>query len=120
MLKRTMLAMAAAAAMAVMSFAAEPAEARVNVYLGVPYYGYQVAPHWRYYNGRGWYDPYAYSNVQPGKLSCGQARRLVKDRGYYNISAVDCVGKIYTFWAFRNGKRFYVSVNSWTGAVWKS
>lgn len=126
MMKRMMLAAAAMATLATMAFTAPPAEAKAYIYMGVPYYGYQVAPHWRYYGGRGWYDPYKYNYVQPmpgpayGKMSCGQARQAVKANGFYNISVVDCYGKIYNFNAWRNGKPHNVSVNAFTGAVWKN
>ena len=67
MMKRMLLAAAAVATLATISFTAAPAEAKVVIYGGVPYHGYAVAPHWRYYYGRGWYDPYQYNYVQPGK-----------------------------------------------------
>ena len=71
MMKRMLLAAAAVATLATISFTAAPAEAKVVIYGGVPYHGYAVAPHWRYYYGRGWYDPYQYNYVQPSKMSCG-------------------------------------------------
>ncbi len=121
MMKRMLLAAAGLATLATMAVtAAPPAEARVYVYGGVPYYGYAVAPHWRYYYGRGWYDPYAYSYVQPAWMTCGQARQAVKASGYYNIVTLDCTGKIYNFSAVRNGKPRNVSVNAKTGAVWQN
>lgn len=120
MMKRMLLAVAAVAALSTMTLTAPPAEARVVVYGGVPYYGYPVAPHWRYYYGRGWYDPYQYGYVQPGKMSCGQARQAVKASGYYSVTTLDCAGQIYNFSAYRKGKLRYVSVNARTGAVWQN
>lgn len=121
MMKRMLLAAAAAATLATaMTFTAPAAEARVYIYGGVPYYGYAREPHWRYYYGRGWYDPYQYNYVQPGKMTCGQARRAVKESGYYNVVTLDCSGKIYNFSAWRKGKQRYVSVNAKTGAVWQN
>jgi opacity protein-like surface antigen len=121
MMKRMLLAAAGLATLATMAItAAPPAEAKVYVYGGVPYYGYAVAPHWRYYHGRGWYDPYAYSYVQPMKMTCGQARQAVKASGYYNVVTLDCSGRIYNFSALRKGKQRYVSVNARTGAVWQN
>lgn len=121
MMKRLVLAAAALATLAAAAITAAPqAEARVIIYGGVPYYGYPVAPHWRYYYGRGWYDPYQYNYVQPGKMTCGQARQAVKASGYYNVVTLDCTGKIYNFSALRKGKQRYVSVNAWTGAVWQN
>jgi len=120
MMKRMLLAAAVFAALAGASFTAPPAEAKVYIYGGVPYHPYAVAPHWRYYYGRGWYDPYAYSYVQPMKMTCGQARQAVKASGYYNVVTLDCSGKIYNFSALRKGKQRYVSVNARTGAVWQN
>jgi hypothetical protein len=120
MMKRMLLAAAAVATLATMSFTVAPAEARVVIYGGVPYHSYAVAPHWRYYYGRGWYDPYQYNYVQPSKMSCGQARQAVKASGYYNVVTLDCSGKVYNFSALRKGKQRYVSVNARTGAVWQN
>jgi len=121
MMKRMLLAAASLATLAAIAVtAAPPAEAKVYVYGGVPYYGYAVQPHWRYYSGRGWYDPYAYNYVQPAWMSCGQARQAVKASGYYNVVTLDCSGKIYNFSALRKGKQRYVSVNARTGAVWQN
>lgn len=121
MMKRMLLAVAAVAVLATAGVVtAPPAEAKVYIYGGVPYHPYAVAPHWRYYYGRGWYDPYAYNYVQPARMTCGQARQAVKASGYYNIVTLDCSGKIYNFSALRKGKQRYVSVNSRTGAVWQN
>ena len=100
MMKRMLLAAAALATLASMSFTATPAEARVYVYGGVPYYGYAMQPHYRYYYGRGWYDPYAYNYVQPAWMTCGQARQAVKASGYHNVVTLDCAGRIYNFASF--------------------
>lgn len=56
-----------------MSFGLSGAEAKtkVNIYLGVPHYGYQVGPDYVYRKGHGWYRPSRNCN----RLSCGQAPR---------------------------------------------
>lgn len=120
MMKRMLLALAATATIATMGFTAAPAQAAFYVYGGVPYYGYPAAPTWRYYYGRGWYDPYKYSYVQPYKMNCAQARQAVRDYGFNKITTLDCSGKVYNFTAWKNGRQKYVSVNSWTGEVWKN
>ncbi len=96
---------------------ASSAEAKtsVNIYLGVPYYSYQVGPDYRYRNGYGWYRP-----GRPNyRMSCSRARNLVRDRGYRNVKARDCNGRTYSFRATRNGRGFIVYVDSRTGAVWR-
>lgn len=106
-----------------------PAEAGVRVYLGVPFHPYQVGPGWRYYEGYGWYDydrygpfgPYyrdPYRDPYRGKLTCGQARRLVDRRGYDNVEPRNCSGRTYSFRATtKKGKRVTVYVNAYTGEL---
>ena len=96
---------------------AAPAEAKTNIriVLGVPYYGYQVGPDYRFRHGYGWYR----HNRVGNRLSCGQAGRIVMNKGYHNVSARDCSGSTYVFRATRNGNRIQLIVNSRTGAVWR-
>lgn len=120
------LALAAGIALAAMGSiaVAPPAEAGVRVYLGVPFHPYQVGPGWRYYDGYGWYDYNTYGVFNPyyapGRLTCGQARRLVDRSGYHNVDAKDCAGRTYSFRATtRKGKRVTVYVNAFTGDIWR-
>jgi hypothetical protein len=96
-------------------YAPAPANADVNfrIYLGVPYYSYRVGPDYQYRRGYGWYLP------GHGKISCTRASSILRNKGYYNIGAVECRGKTYTFRATRNGKRYIVYVNSRSGGVWR-
>ena len=104
------------AAVAITGGMASLAEAKVNfkIYLGEPYYDYRVGPDYRYYEGRGWYRPNHRVNI-----SCGQAKRIVRNKGFRNVSTRECEGRTYTFVAKRNGHRILVYVNSRTGAVWR-
>ncbi len=54
-----------------------------------------------------------------GRLSCGEAKELVRDRGYYRVITLDCGGRIYTFRATRRGNRYVLNVNPRTRAVWR-
>lgn len=116
------LAVAAPAALGFGLGGAGGAEAKtsVNIYMGVPYYGYQVGPDYRYRRGYGWYRP-GRPDYRPGRyrMSCNQARNIVRDRGYRNVKARDCSGQTYSFRATRNGRGHIVYVNSRTGAVWR-
>jgi hypothetical protein len=94
---------------------AAEAKTKVNIYLGMPHYGYQVGPDYIYRKGHGWYRP----GRPVYRLSCGQARRLVGNRGYHNIVARNCSGQTYVFRAVRNHRVFVVYVNARTGAVWR-
>jgi hypothetical protein len=118
-----------ATSLATVAMLGSTAEAKTNVrvYLGVPFYGYQVGPGWAYYDGYGWYDPRRHGDVRvkfrnqrpDNKMSCKQARRLVQNAGYRNVSARECGGRTYTFVGQRNGKRVLVYVNSRSGGIWR-
>lgn len=53
------------------------------------------------------------------RLSCGEARAMVRHRGYSNVSTIECNGRTYTFRARRGDHRVLVYVNSRSGAVWR-
>lgn len=93
------------------------AKTSVNIYMGVPYYSYQVGPDYQFRKGHGWYRP---GRPNHRKMSCNQARDLVRDRGYRNVQARNCGGQTYVFRATRNGRAVIVYVNSRTGAVWRA
>ena len=91
--------------------------AKIKIYLGMPHYGYQVGPDYRYRSGYGWYQDSNYYNR--GRLSCGEARNRVRNSGFRNVATVECQGRTYTFEATRRGRDVMVYVNSRTGAVWR-
>lgn len=98
---------------------AAPAEAHkvgFQLFFGVPHYGYNVGAGYLYRPGYGWYNP-GYRQV--GRLSCGSAKSMVRERGFRNVSTIECRGRTYTFRATRNGRQATVLVNSRTGAVWR-
>lgn len=118
---------------------ASQAKTNVHIYFGVPHYSYQVSPSYRYHDGYGWYDSGTYSDEAfydtPGfydgpryrmrdrgygnRVSCGQARSIVRSSGFRNVSTIECNGRTYTFRAMRHGNQVTVYVNSKTGAVWR-
>jgi hypothetical protein len=120
-MKKTIIGLLAATAL--FGGLASVAEAKVSIYLGgVPYYDYQVGPDYRYYDGRGWYryqPRYKFQYGNRGRISCGEAKRIVRDRGFRNVATRECEGRTYTFTAKRNGHRILLYVNSRTGAVWR-
>lgn len=109
--------------------AAASAHTNLDIKVGVPhYYGH----HRGYDRGYGWHDGYRYPRFRYGyyggdgyvaayhdRLSCGAARRIVREHGFYHVLPRDCYGKDYAFDAVRNGYRMMVFVNSYTGEVWK-
>lgn len=103
------------AAVSITAGMASLAEAKITIYLGESYYDQRMGPDYRYYEGRGWYRP----NKHRANISCGQAKRIVRNKGYRNVSTRECEGRTYTFAAKRNGHRILVYINSRTGAVWR-
>jgi hypothetical protein len=51
------------------------------------------------------------------RISCGEARALVRDRGYIRVRNVSCGGRIHAFKAFRRGTLWLVTVNARTGNI---
>ena len=116
-MKKLFLASAFAAALAMGLPMAAQADTKVSVYLGLPHYGYQVGPDYRFRDGYGWYRPVGVYNR--GRLSCGEARSKVRRSGFRNVDTIECRGRTYTFEATRRGRDVTVYVNSWTGAIWR-
>ena len=107
-----------AAVAATLAFAMPTAaDAKVQIYLGFPHYDYQVGPDYRYRDGYGWYRPTGYYNR--GRLSCGEARRAVRNQGFRNVNTIECNGRTYTFEATRRGRDVTVFVDSRNGRVWR-
>jgi len=72
-----------------------------------------------YYYGYGAY-PDVYYPYHRRKLSCWQARELVRDRGFRRVRTIECFGRIYTFRAMRLGHPVTINVNARTGAMWRA
>jgi hypothetical protein len=127
-MKNLFLATVFAASLAAFGLPSE-AEAKVVVYFGVPHYSYQPGPDYYYRGGYGWYMPndyyypdhYSYRSGFYGRarLSCGEAKWRVRERGFRNVSTIECDGRTYTFKARRGDHRVIVYVNSRTGAIWR-
>lgn len=123
MLKQTIIAAAAVVASVVAFQPVEKAEARVNigVGIGIPgYYGGGYAPGY-YGGGYGYYAPRPryYAPRRYGRISCGSARRIVRNHGYYRVRAVDCSGSRYTFHAKRGGVWYRLRLKSHSGRIYK-
>lgn len=115
-MKNLFLATAFAASLAAFALPSE-AEAKVVVYFGMPHYSYQPGPDYYYRDGYGWYQQDGYYNR--GRLSCGEAKWRVRERGFRNVRTIECDGRTYTFQARRGDRRITVYVNSRSGAVWR-
>jgi hypothetical protein len=115
-MKAILLASAVAASLFVGLPSAAQADTKIRIYLGVPHYTYQVGPEYVYRRGYGWYRP---AGVVRSKMSCNQAKNHVRNRGYRNVSTIECGGATYTFRGTRNGNKIRIFVNARTGGVWR-
>ena len=70
-MKRFFIAAAFAATVAMGLPSAAEADTKVRIYLGMPHYGYQVGPDYRFRSGYGWYRPVG---INRGRLSCGRSQ----------------------------------------------
>lgn len=115
-MKKFFIAAAFAATVAMGLPLAAEAHSKVKVYLGMSHYGYQVGPDYRFRSGYGWYRPVG---INRGRLSCGEAKRSVRNNGFRNVRTIECNGRTYTFDATRRGRDVTVFVNSRTGNMWR-
>ena len=68
--------------------------------------------------GVGVYDPYDDDyEYRRRRISCGEARSLVRDRGYIRVRNVSCGGRVHAFKAFRRGTLWLVTVNARSGNI---
>ena len=130
-MKKTIIALFAGVAL--FAGLSSTADAKVRIYLGVPYYDYQVGPGYMYNDNYGWYDAghsrpgYGMGYGTPGyfmpghrnRISCNEAGRLVRRNGFQNVMVRECDGRTYTFFAMRHNHRVLVFVDARSGAVWR-
>jgi hypothetical protein len=114
-LRNALCAAALAVPMTMVGATQSMADTDVDIRFGIGFpgygYGYSHSPH--YDGDYGFHRPYR-------RLSCWQAKQLVRDRGFHRVRRIECNGRVYTFEAVRRGRIVLVSVNSRTGAVWRS
>ncbi len=55
--------------------------------------------------------------TSPRRRACRRAFLAVKDRGYENITTLECKGKHYSFSGLRNGKWWKIKVRASSGKV---
>ena len=76
-MKKTILGLFAALALVAGLSAVAEARNNFNLYLGVPYYDYQVGPDYLYDENHGWYQQDYQQGYQPAYHTGGGAQRLV-------------------------------------------
>jgi hypothetical protein len=122
MITKTLIA--AAAISMVAAVAATPAEAKVNVYLGLGGYGpgyYEpetiyVAPRRRHYEPVYEEDYYEPRPVRYG-VSCDEGAQSVRNVGFRKVRPLDCNGNRFTYKARRHGSTYVVKVSRRSGDV---
>jgi len=128
MLKKTIIA---GFALLIAAFAFQPvdsADAKVRIHIGIgdpyyggPYYGdpyYNPDPYYRGYEPRYRPVPRYRPRLRPGRISCRQARRIVRRNGFRNIRVVDCTGKQYNFRATKRGHWYRMRMRSNSGRIY--
>lgn len=119
-MKSLFLASAVVATLALAMPTTADAHTNFRLFFGMPHYGYQVGPDYRYRDGYGWYRYSGYdNNFNRGRLSCGEAKRAVRNNGFRNVNTIECRGRTYTFEATRRGNDVTVFVDSRNGRVWR-
>lgn len=119
MFMKSLIAVAALATVA--GAAAAPANAKVNVYLGVGGFGpgyYEPAyPVYQPHHYRPYYDEVYVQPHHNYGVSCQDGAEAVRDSGFYKVRAVDCGGKRLKYRARRDGDSYIVSVSRRSGDV---
>ena len=59
--------------------------------------------------------PYYYYHED--RISCSEARSIVRSEGFRNVKAIDCEGRQYQFRATYRGRRVIVIVSSRSGDI---
>lgn len=129
MFKKTMIA---GFAMLIAIFSFQPvqeAEAKTRVHIGIGAYGgynpyYGRGGYRPYYGPRYYGDPYPRRRYEPrprrryGRVSCRQAKRIIRRAGYRRIRVRDCRGKQFKFHAKRRGRWWVIGVLSRSGRMY--
>ena len=51
------------------------------------------------------------------RVSCRDARHIVRDNGFHNVDTVDCDGDSYRFHARRHGDKWRINLDAWSGRI---
>jgi hypothetical protein len=74
--------------------------------------------HGFYYPERYWLDYHdPYYRFDSSRISCGEGRDIVSERGFSRVSTVECVGLSYTYLARRSGETYRIIVDARTGDI---
>lgn len=96
MIRKTLLALATLVSMSAADMA--PAFAKVNIDINIGYGGWGVI------------------GVRPGRGTCVHGLRIV-NRRFNHVSVRDCRGRVYSYFGWRNGRRFVIRMDSYNGRI---
>jgi hypothetical protein len=72
----------------------------------------------RFEFGGYWYpEPYWSIGIGPSRIGCSEGRAIVRERGFYRVSTIECQGRTYTYLGRRRGDTFRVVVSSRSGRI---
>jgi hypothetical protein len=74
----------------------------------------------RFYFGGFWYEqPYwqGYGLGISPRISCGEGRLILRDRGFYRVRPIECQGRIYTYLGRRHGDAFRIELSARSGRI---
>ena len=131
MFKKFLMAAGLVAAFAV---SAQVAEAKVKVTIGIGepggycYYNYDPfrCGGYGYYPRPGYFVPHPGSGYDDGygdeygyrdRVSCNEARLIVRERGFRDVRTTHCGGNLHTFMARKKGNVFRIKVYSRNGRI---
>lgn len=90
----------------------EKAQAGVNLDIGI------VIPVHGSYGGYHRPHHYAPRRRAYGRISCRQARRIVRNRGFYRVRTIRCGGYNYVFHAKKRGLWWRMNIKATTGSMY--
>jgi hypothetical protein len=116
----TKVVVVAAAALTAAFVATAPAQAKTHITLGFGggYYGggyYGDDYYGGGYYGGGYHPGYypVYGGDYYDGISCGKAKQIVQNHGFYKVYPTDCGGKYMRFKAKKSGDWYRVKVDRW-------
>jgi hypothetical protein len=64
-----------------------------------------------------WHGPGFYDGQWRDKLTCGEGRRLLRQRGYSNVQSLECQGRYYLYRASSRHGQVIIELNARAGKV---
>jgi hypothetical protein len=63
-------------------------------------------------------DPFGWREEELGfRVSCAQAKNIVRDRGYLKVRVASCGVQVHSFAGLRKGHQYLIKVNGYNGDI---